>query len=118
MFDEFVRPELQSMCRALPHSMYHLDGVGQLNKLDSLLKIDELDGVQWIPGDGKPDPSHWPEVFHKIAAANKNIQVLGDFDCLDTVVEQTGMPGRIHSCIWQAAPDEKEARKRIEKYMG
>ena len=60
MFDEFTKPWIASQCRQLSHSIYHLDGVGQLPHLDSLLAIPELDGIQWIPGDGKPDCKHWP----------------------------------------------------------
>jgi hypothetical protein len=38
----------------LPRTFYHLDGIGQLHHLDLVLSIAELDGVQWVPGDGKP----------------------------------------------------------------
>jgi len=30
------------------------------------LSIEELDGVQWIHGDGKPDCSHWPEIYQNL----------------------------------------------------
>ena len=63
MFDEFIKPELEASCRRLPHSMYHLDGIGQLPHLDSLLTIKELDAVQWVPGDGKPKQGEWPHVY-------------------------------------------------------
>jgi len=118
MFDEFVKPELQAMCQYLPRSFYHLDGVGQLNKLDSLLEIKELDGVQWVPGAGKPDMAHWPEVYRKIAASDKNIQICGAFDCLLAVAKQTGKPGRIFGGFWQADSYEKELRRLIESYTG
>lgn len=90
MFDEFVRPELAASCRRLGNSFYHLDGKGQIPHLDSVLSIPELGGVQWVPGDGAPDCRHWPEIYQKIAAANKNIQLCGGFDVLDAVTEQLG----------------------------
>jgi 5-methyltetrahydrofolate--homocysteine methyltransferase len=99
MFEEFVRPELAASCRRLPHAFYHLDGPGQLPHLDSLLAIPELRGVQWIPGAGAKPQSEWPEVYRKIRAAGKLIQVFayGDergatlnFQWLDTLVGQLG----------------------------
>ncbi|MEA2063670.1 MAG: hypothetical protein U9P14_08240 [Gemmatimonadota bacterium] len=92
MFDEFVKPELTASCKRLKNAFYHLDGPGQLPHLDSLLEIEELKGVQWIPGTGSPGIGHWPEVFRKIRDAGKLIQFYGDFHDLDTIVGQLGSP--------------------------
>jgi len=90
MFDEFVRPELAASCRRLGNAFYHLDGPGQLVHLDSLLSIDELKGIQWIPGGGSPGVGHWPEVYKKIRDAGKLIQFFGDIGDLDTIAGQIG----------------------------
>ena len=74
-FDRFVLPELKETCRILDRTLYHLDGVGALNHLDSLLSIEELDAIQWIPGNGKPEHHEWTEVVQKIHNAGKNQQV-------------------------------------------
>lgn len=90
MFDEFVKPELVATCRKLKNTFYHLDGVGQLPHLDSLLSIPELKGIQWVPGAGKPDVSHWPEVYRRIRAAGKLTQFWGTPETLDTIASQVG----------------------------
>ena len=95
MFDEFVKPELAASCRRLDHAFYHLDGIGQLAHLDSLLSIPELKGVQWVPGAGQPDVTNWPEVYRKIRKAGKLVQVFvgqseSGFRLLDTLVKQVG----------------------------
>lgn len=92
MFDRFVRPELAACCKRLANPFYHLDGEGQLAHLDSLLTINELKGVQWVPGAGAPDCRHWPEVYRKIRAAGKLIQIWpgDDLDYLDVIAEQIG----------------------------
>ena len=90
MFDEFVKPELTASCKRLTNAFYHLDGPGQLVHLDSLLSIDELKGIQWIPGDGSPGIRHWPDVYRKIRNAGKLIQIFGDIVDLDTIVDQLG----------------------------
>ena len=79
MFDEFVKPELVESCRKLDYAFYHLDGPGQLAHLDSLLDIEELKGVQWIPGPGSGFDA-WPEVYRKIKAAGKKIWISGSVD--------------------------------------
>lgn len=90
MFDEFVRPELAASCKKLKNAFYHLDGIGELPHLDSLLSIEELKGVQWVPGDGKPDITNWPEVYRKIHDAGKLIQIFGNMESLDAIAGQIG----------------------------
>ncbi len=96
-FRRFALPELAASCRRLPRSFYHLDGVGELPHQDAILAIPELGGMQWIPGDGKPDCAHWPEVYRKIRAAGKRMQVLGgSLEILDAVIEQVGGAAGMH----------------------
>lgn len=90
MFDEFVKPELEAACGKLANPFYHLDGEGQLPHLDSLLSIEKLKGVQWIPGEGSPRCTEWPEVYRKIRKAGKLIQLFGNLDTLDVVATQLG----------------------------
>lgn len=95
MFDTFVKPELAATCRRLGNAFYHLDGPGQLPHLDSLLSIPELKGIQWVPGDGQPDITRWPEVYRKIRQAGKLVQIFQSqsplgLRALDVIAEQVG----------------------------
>lgn len=118
MFDKFVKPELDATCKKLTNAFYHLDGPGQLASLDSLLTIKELDGVQWIPGAGSKTCDEWPEVYQKIIAAGKRIQVaVGDMDILDTVIKQVGTSRGVQSyAISIPKKDEADIRKRLSAY--
>ncbi len=116
MFDEFVKPELQASCRRLGNAFYHLDGPGQLPHLDSLLSIPELKGVQWVPGAGQPDMGHWPEVYRKIRAAGKLIQIFGNIATLDRLAEQLGSAKGICLIDWEPAANEKEIRAGLRRY--
>ena len=118
MFRQFVLPELAASCRRLPHSIYHLDGTGEIPHQKMILSIPELDGMQWIPGDGKPGCSQWPEIYQTIHAAGKRMQVLGSsFDVLDAVMEQIGTGRGIHfRGISAPVGDEAEVRAALARY--
>ncbi len=107
-FDEFIKPELKAMCRILNRTLYHLDGVGELNHLDSILSIRELGAVQWVPGDGKPPQEEWPEVLTKIHRAGKNIQLFGGLDALGKVEALLGTNKGIHVTPITGRIDQKD----------
>jgi len=50
LFQKFILPILEEQCRRLDHVVYHLDGPGELSHVDYLLKIEKLNGIQWVPG--------------------------------------------------------------------
>ncbi|MBN2501364.1 MAG: hypothetical protein JXB38_11345 [Anaerolineales bacterium] len=118
MFEEFIKPELAATSGKLERSFYHLDGIGQIAHLDSLLEIETLNGVQWIPGDGKPDCANWPELYQKINAAGKRIQIInGGFAAIDAVIEQVGTSNGIqYQAMLSTIDQEQEIRVKLGKY--
>jgi len=75
MFERFVSPDIRSCCDFLDHAFYHLDGKGQIPHLDLLLDIPRLRGVQWIPGDGQPEPEGWLSLLKRIKDSGKLCQL-------------------------------------------
>ncbi len=73
MFREFVLPEIEFEAQFLDNCCFHLDGADSLKHLDDILAIKEIDAIQWIPGAGNKPQIEWPEVLHKIQAANKAV---------------------------------------------
>ncbi len=116
MFDEFARPELEASCKRLGNAFYHLDGIGELPHLDSLLKIKELKGIQWIPGEGRAAPTQWPEVYRKIRDAGKLVQIWGDMRTFDTHVSQLGSAKGLVCFAWGDPRKESVAREFLHKY--
>lgn len=116
MFDEFVKPELAASCRRLDHAFYHLDGIGQLPHLDSLLSIKELKGVQWIPGAGQRPCEQWPDVYRKIIAAGKRTQFVSVWRVFDSLVKQVG--GADHFVMFGGAraDERRDAVAFLKRY--
>jgi hypothetical protein len=76
MFKEFVVPELQASCHKMDRSIFHLDGPAMVCHLDHLLSLEELDAVQWQPGEGAPSGNTWMELVHKILDSDKLVQLI------------------------------------------
>jgi hypothetical protein len=76
MFDEVFLPGIVRECQFLDRSIYHLDGPGALRHLDSLLDIPELDAVQWVFGAGNEGYHRWIDVYQRVQAAGKGVQVM------------------------------------------
>jgi 5-methyltetrahydrofolate--homocysteine methyltransferase len=116
MFDEFVKPELAATCRELTHPFYHLDGPGQLPHLDSLLSIEELKGVQWVPGERQPDLLEWLDVYKKIHAAGKKMQVWGSRETVDTIIDTLGDGRGVIATLYVDISEEKKVEKWLAGY--
>ena len=80
MFKRFVLPTLKRDVKKLTNTIYHLDGIGELNHLDDILSIKELAAVQWVPGDGQLPAEHWLDIYQRIAAAGKHSMIVGGFE--------------------------------------
>lgn len=93
MFRQFVLPTLREDTERLRHTIYHLDGIGELNHLDDILALGKLDAVQWVFGDGKPSGLHWLDVYKKIQASGKQMMIVGGpQDYLDVLGTLHGTP--------------------------
>ncbi|MHC4982703.1 MAG: hypothetical protein ACYTF6_06000 [Planctomycetota bacterium] len=56
-------------------SHYHLDGPGALRYLDTLLACAQLNGVQWVFGSGSGPAMKWLDVYRRIQAAGKSMEI-------------------------------------------
>jgi hypothetical protein len=108
MFREFALDELKQCTEELPHTLYHLDGPGEIKHLDDLLKLEQLNAVQWVPGAGAPDQTHWPEIYQKIHQAGKGIQLWDGYQCIETVGSQIGTYRGIHHFHMEGDGDLKD----------
>jgi 5-methyltetrahydrofolate--homocysteine methyltransferase len=121
MFEKFVKLELIETSKKLMNVFYHLDGPGELVHLDSLLQIDSIQGIQWVPGAGQSDVSQWPEVYKKITNAGKLIHICSNmadnpFTVIDIIADQTGKADNIIYHFDGNIADIKKVEKMLSKY--
>lgn len=75
---EAVLPDIRFEMAPLERSIFHLDGPGALRHLGLLLEVPELDAVQWVYGAGNGPAAKWLDVYRRILAAGKSVQVLAE----------------------------------------
>jgi len=115
MFVEFVLPSLQEQCRRLEHTIYHMDGPGQIPHLEILLDIPELDGIQWVPGEGNfsVGSPEWFPMYRRIQQRGKLLVLQGmDKSEVETVLQELSPRGLL---IETGCDSEDEARDLIKK---
>jgi len=71
MYEEYVLPSVIEACDFLGDPYYHLDGIPQLQYLDSLLEIEKLRGIEFVSGAGAAPPKEWTHIYKKILDAGK-----------------------------------------------
>jgi hypothetical protein len=74
-FRKIFMPSLEKQMEFLDYSVYHVDGEGCFNHLDTILELKKLQAVQILPGAGKPSPLHYLPLLKKVQAAGKNLHI-------------------------------------------
>jgi len=87
MFNRFVLPTIERDCARLGNTIFHLDGIGELPHLDSLLKIENLNAVQWQYGTGSGPVARWLDVYEKIIDAGKLLHIVDNENEFNTARE-------------------------------
>lgn len=93
-FTDLFLPGIIRECRHMDRCIYHLDGPQALRYLDLLLDIPEIHAVQWVFGAGNGKWSDWIEVYQRIQARRKALQIslpAADLDMLFEVLSPEGV---------------------------
>jgi hypothetical protein len=116
MFEEFFLPGIEEECRHLDASIYHLDGPGALQHMDSLLEVSSLNAIQWVYGAGRGPASEWLDVYHRCQDAGKGLQITMGVEELDTFMEELSPEG-----LWirlGGVESEEHAGQLLDKIRG
>lgn len=112
MFRQFVLSTLRKDTERLTNTIYHLDGVGELNHLDDILALPKLHAVQWQMGDGQRPPEEWLDVYRKIREGGKEAWIVGEPESYLKVLDEIhGTPYYVQSMC----KDQIELAERVLK---
>jgi hypothetical protein len=112
MYDEVFVPALVEQVRYIDYPIYHLDGPGAIRHLDTLLAIDELPAIQWVPGAGREPMTLWIPLIKRIQKAGKGVVLFcgrGDVEELMRELSSRGL------MLVTDAPTEEDARELLKK---
>lgn len=114
LFNRFFLNGLRMECNHMQASLHHLDGSGCLKHLEELLLIENLNAVQWVWGAGNGEVTDWIDVYKKIQAAGKGVQIYGVLPRdLETLMEQLSPEG-----VWmkvEGIKTEEEGNAILDK---
>ncbi len=121
LFDKFVLPHIKEHCERLDYVIYHLDGPGQLIHVDKLLKIDNLDGIQWVPGAAMVEKGYdcgsdrWFPLYRKIQKHGKRLVIGVPFEKVRYVLKNLSHDGLL---IQTSCTSKREAEELLREVYG
>lgn len=117
-FREFFLSGIQQECDHMQANLYHLDGIGNLLHLDALLEIKSLNTIQWVPGDGQLRPPAWLDVYKKVQAAGKGLQIYCFPEEVDFLIENLRPEGvALHVELVPNADCAREILKKVSAWV-
>ena len=118
-FRTFAFPFLQEQCNRLDYTLYHLDGVDAIRHLDAVLELENLNAVQWTPGEGQPQGGNacWHDLYRKILQNGKSIMANWvRLDELQPLLDNVGNQGLHINIDFKSEKEIDEALKIVERY--
>ena len=110
MFRKTVLPCIEHETNFADRSIFHLDGPGALGHLDDLLALPNLHAVQWVYGAGAGTCTDWVDVYKRIQAGGKALQLICDnFDQALAMTEHLKPEGVWFYVIDSHSPQEFDA---------
>ena len=116
-FNEFALPYIKKEVKQCAHNVFHLDGKGVANHIDSILEIEEIHAIQWVQGVGEDKPiMQWIPLIKRIQAAGKGVVVYLELAELEDFIAVMDPKG-IYLGISETDIDtQKQVLKRLEKW--
>ncbi len=116
MFNDFYLPSLQREVKAMTHNVFHLDGKGVAQHLDSILSIPEINAIQWVQGVGEDEPiMQWLPLIRKIQAAGKSVIIDLKLNELEEFIANMN-PRGLYLCLAADSEIQPEIIKRLERW--
>lgn len=115
-FDEFVLPVIQNEIESIAHNVFHLDGKGVAKNVDRILRMPEINAIQWVQGVGDDLPiMQWIPFIKKIQDAGKSVVVDVQLHELEEFISAMNPKGLL-LCISADKEIQPAIIQRVEKW--
>lgn len=115
-FEEFCLPSLRKEIAGLERVLFHMDGKGVANHLDSLLAEPGITAIQWAQGVGDDEPIlQWVPLIRRIQAAGKPVVVDLKPQELEPFMAQVAPEG-VFLCISAEETEQDALLRRLAKW--
>jgi hypothetical protein len=108
MFRRWVLPALEEEAEVVGNVVYHWDGPGALVHTDDLLASKGLHTLSYVPGDGNGGHSRYIDLFKRVQAGGKAVQVWGPPDEMKLIHREL-RPEKAQYSTWASSEAEAEA---------
>ena len=119
MFKEFFVPEIKKEGNWCEYATYHLDGPAAMKThLETLLKIEEIDNVEWTPGVSMP-PTLTPEyipAYKKIQKKGKKLYLLAKPYEIEPLLNELSPKGLFICTNVDSEDEANELLKKLGKW--
>ena len=107
MFRRWVLPALEEEAEIVKHVVFHWDGKGALTHTDDLVASRGLHTLAFQPGDGGGSHLDYIDLFQRIQAGGKSVQVWGNIDQIKELHRHL-RPEKTLYCTWANTPQEAD----------
>ena len=114
-FNRFFRDVVEQEAAILDHSLFHVDGIGSLAQLDTLLGVPSLDGLQWVPGAGQKPMHEWIDVLARIQQGGKCIHCSASAEGVLPIVRALDPEGLLISTSARSDDEARDLMAAVER---
>lgn len=116
MYEDLFLPALEMQLKHLDFTLYHVDGIEAFRHVDLLCSLPGLDGLQILPGAGKPSPLHYMDVLKKVQAAGKKLHISIPSTEVKDALEQLSSRGLFIATTCDSEEEANELLRQAERW--
>ncbi|GAK49176.1 trimethylamine corrinoid protein 2 [Candidatus Moduliflexus flocculans] len=118
LYQRYGMPILRHEVRLTTHNIFHLDGKGVARHLDEILKVPEIQAIQWVQSAGTDQPIiPWLPLIKKIQRAGKGVVVDMKLEELEPFINEMNPKGLFLCLPARAEEEELAILKRLERWL-
>jgi len=115
-FNHMVLPLLRREMQGMDRAVYHVDGKGVAQHLDTILAQPDIQAIQWVQGVGNDWPIlQWIPLLKRILASGRSVIVDVPLEELDDFIARMPREG-VFLCLGVADAEQEDVLRRVTRW--